>query len=141
MAPPPGGDAESRERVAILSIVAGLAVSAASLALAAAGDAPYLSVDRLSPWLVSFAIGLFVALFATPFAIHGRIGGRLEADARWERALLWWGAVAIVALLIGALVGLPSGFASDSLAGSGGLVVAVEAALVLATLATWLLSG
>ena len=26
-----------------------------------------------------------------PFAIFGRLGGVLEADARWERAVLWWG--------------------------------------------------
>ena len=65
----------------------------------------------------------------------------LEADARWERALLWWGAIAIAALAVGLLLGLPSGFASDSLAGSVGLVTCVEAGLVLGTLAIWLLSG
>ena len=80
------------------------------------------------------------ALFATPFAIHARLGGMLEADARWERALLWWGAVARAARRRPA-VGLPSGFDSDSLAGSLGLVTVVEAALVLATLVVWLISG
>ena len=141
MTPPAPGEAHSRERVAILFIIGGGALALASLALAATDEAPYLSFDRLSPWLVGFAIGLFAALFAAPFAIHGRTTSRLEADARWERALLWWGAVAIFALAGGLLVGLPSGFASDSLAGSAGLVVAVEGALVLATLASWLLSG
>jgi hypothetical protein len=76
-----------------------------------------------------FAIGLFVALFATPFAIHVALGGGLEADARWERALLLWGAVALGAVAIGLLCGLPSGFGSASLAGSIGPVMVVEAAL------------
>ena len=65
----------------------------------------------------------------------------LEADARWERALLWWGAVALAALALGLLLGLPSGFGSDSLAGSVGLVICVEAVLVLGTLVAWLISG
>jgi hypothetical protein len=65
----------------------------------------------------------------------------LEADARWERALLWWGAVSVAVPGLGLLCGLPSGFASNSLAGSIGLVAVVEAVLVLATLLVWLVSG
>ena len=141
MTSPPAGRAQARERVASLSALGGAVLAAASLALAAADGAPYLSFDLLSPGLVGFAIGLFASLFALPFLIHARIGGRLEADARWERALLWWGALALLALGVGLLLGLPSGFASDSLAGSAGLVVTVEAGLVLGTLAAWLLTG
>ena len=132
---------EARERLAILGLMAGGAIAAVSLPLAAVEGAPYLSLDGLSPWLVTFAVGLFAALFAAPFAIHTRIGGRLEADARWERSLLWWGAITLGLLALGLLLGLPSGFASDSLAGSVGAVIAVEAALVLGTLVVWLLSG
>lgn len=124
-----------------LFIAAGLATALVSLALAGAAGPPYLSLSELNPWLVVFAIGLFAALFATPFAIHARVGGLLEADARWERALLLWGAVALAALGLGLLAGLPSGFGSDSLAGSAGLVAVVEAVLVLGTLAAWLLAG
>ena len=93
-----------------------------SIPLAAAAGPPYLSLSALSPWLVTFSIGLFVALFAAPFAIHGRLGGLLEADARWERALLWWGAASLILLAAGILLGLAGDFASDSLAGSVGLV-------------------
>jgi hypothetical protein len=84
---------------------------------------------------------LFATLFATPFAIHGRLGGRLEADARWERALVIWGGVAALVGGVGLLCGLPSGFDADSLAGAIGIVTVAEAALVIATLAAWLISG
>ena len=130
-----------RARLAILGLAAGGAVALVSLPLAAAGGEPYLSLDALSPWVVTFAIGLFVALFAIPFAIHTRLGGLLEADVRWERALLWWGAVTVGLLALGLLMGWPADFASDSLAGSVGLVIVVEAVLVLGTLLVWLLSG
>lgn len=128
-------------RRAALFVAAGLAVAGFSLALAGAAGAPYLSLGELNPWLVGFAIGLFVALFAAPFAIRARVGGLLEDDARWERALLLWGALALAALGLGLLLGLPSGFGSDSLAGSAGLVIVVEAVLVLGTLLAWLLAG
>jgi hypothetical protein len=130
-----------QERRATLFVVAGAATAIVSIPLAAAGGPPYLSLGSLSPWIVTYATGLFAALFATPFLIHSRLAGNLEADARWERALLWWGGVAIAALAIGLAAGLPSGFASDSLAGSAGLVTVVEAALVLGTLVVWLISG
>ena len=100
-----------------------------------------LSFNSLSPWLVTYAIGLFAALFAAPFLIHTRIGGELEADARWERALLWWGVVAAAVLGASLLCGLPSGFDSGSLGGAIAIVGICEALLVLATLVFWLLSG
>jgi hypothetical protein len=124
-----------------LFLAGGLAVALVSIALAAAAGEPYLSLEELNPWLVTFAIGLFAALFATPFAIQGRLGGLLEADASWERALLLWGGVSVCVLGAGLLCGLPSGFSSGSLAGSIGLTTVAEAVLVLATLLVWLLSG
>lgn len=124
-----------------LFVAFGLGVAAVSIMLATIGDGPYLSLDRLSPWLVTYAIGLFTALFASPFAIHRRLGGLLEADARWERSLLWWGALASATLALALVVGLGAGFDSESLAGSLALVTAVESGLVLGTLAIWLLTG
>jgi len=129
------------QRRALLFVLAGACLATVSIPLAAAAGPPYLSLASLSPWIVTFAIGLFAALFATPFLIHARLGDELEADARWERALLWWGAVSIGVLAAGVLCGLPSGFAGDSLGGAVALVAVVEAVLVLATLVIWLLSG
>ena len=135
------GDEPRLERDPSPFLVAGSAVAIASIGLAAVGGPPYLSLESLSPWLVTFAIGLFATLFAAPFAIHRRLSGRLEADARWERALLLWGAVTLGVLAVGAVLGLGGSFAGDSLAGSLGLVIVAEAVLVLATLIVWLLSG
>jgi hypothetical protein len=132
---------ESRSRGPVLALVTGCALVAVSVPLAARAGGPYLSLHRLSPWLVVFAIGLFLALFATPFALHAGLGGLLEDDARWERALLWWGAVALAVLAAGLVVGLAAGFDGDSLAGSLAGVVVGEAVLVLATLTAWLVSG
>ncbi len=129
------------ERRPLLFVLAGTAIAIVSIPLAAAAGPPYLSFDALSPWIVSYAIGLFCALFATPFLIHSRLGGTLEADARWERAVLLWGAVAIGLLGASIICGLPSGFDSGSLGGAIGLVGITEAVLVLATLTVWLISG
>ena len=112
-----------------------------SVLFAGATGPPYLSLSALNPWLVVYAIGLFGALFATPFVIHARLGGALEADARWERALVLWGAVALAALALGLVAGLPSGFDSGSLAGSLGAVTVGEAVLVLGSLVAWLLAN
>jgi hypothetical protein len=129
------------DRRPVLFLVSGAALAAASILLAAAAGAPYLSFASLSPWIVSFAIGLFAALFATPFVIHSRLPGKLEADARWERAVLLWGAVALGLLGLSILCGLPSGFDTGSLSGALALVGIAEAVLVLATLTLWLISN
>ena len=122
-----------------LAIGAGTVV--VSVLLAAAAGPPYLSFGALSPWIVTLAIGLFAALFATPFAVHGRLSDELERDSRWERALLIWGGVALGLLAVGVLFGLPSGFDTDALFGAIAIVAIVEAILVLATLVMWMLSN
>lgn len=128
-------------RVPAICLGLGIVVAFFSVVLAGIAGPPYLSLASMSPWIVVFAVALFAAGFAAPFVIHALLGGRLEDDARWERALLLWGGATLVALGVGLLVGLPSGFAADSLAGSVGIVIVVEAVLVLGTLVAWLLSG
>ncbi len=135
------GEADSRGRRAALALAGGTGMAVASIPLAALAGPPYLSLEELNPWLVTFAIGLFASLFAVPFALHAGFGRLLEDDARWERALLWWGAVTAAVLAVALAIGLAAGFDGDSLAGSLVAVAATEAALVLATLAVWLISG
>ena len=135
----PKSDAE--ERRPRLFFAGGAAIAVVSILLAGAAGPPYLSLSDLSPWLVVYAVGLFAALFATPFVFHARLGGELEADARWDRALLLWGAVALLALAVGLLVGLPSGFDSESLPGSFAAVTVAESVLVIGSLLAWLLAN
>ncbi len=129
------------DRRPYLFLLGGVATAVVSIALAGIAGPPYLALESLSPWIVTYAIGLFAALFATPFAIYGRLGGILEADARWERAVLWWAAVAAAVLIVAAICGLATGFDPDTLGGAVALVGGTEAVLVLATLVLWLLSG
>lgn len=128
-------------RVPALIAVGGAAIAAVSIPLLAAAGRPFLSLESLSPWLVTYAIGLFAALFAAPFAIHRRVSAPLEADARWERAVLWWAALSAGVLGVGLLAGLGSSFDSDTLAGAIALVTVAEAVLVLATIVIWMLNG
>ena len=133
--------ANSTDRRPALFIAVGAGTALASILLAAAAGPPYLSLDSLSPWIVTLAIGLFAALFAVPFALHARLSGQLEGDARWERALVIWGGVALAVLALGLVCGLPSGFDTDTLFGAIAIVLVVEAVLVLATLVVWMLSN
>ena len=133
--PPDGRAGRPRDdRRPTLFLVGGAATAVVSVALAGAAGAPYLALDSLSPWIVTFAIGLFCALFATPFAILARLGGELEADARWERAVLWWGASRSGCWRSPCSAGCASGFDPDTLGGAIALVAGTEAVLVLATL-------
>jgi hypothetical protein len=90
-----------------------------------------------------FAFGLLGALFATPFAIERRMRSRYEdSERRWERSLLAWGAIAIGVLLAGYLLGVSADWASGtSLAGAAGLLITIEALIVIGTMVVWLLSG
>lgn len=131
------------ERLPLLGVLGGAGLAAVSLLLAGAAGAPYLDTDAVNGWIVAFAAGLLGCLFAAPFAIERRMRGSVpDSDKRWERALLAWGALAIVVLLGGFLLGVSADWASaSSLAGAAGLLITIEAVLVLGTLVVWLLSG
>ncbi len=144
---PPAGqtdeaDAGAPARGPALWLLGGLAVALASLLFSAVSGEPYLSLKSVNPWIVVFSVGLFAALFATPFVLRS-VDGRADGDSeqRWERALLLWGAVTVALLVVFVPIGLATGFSSDSLFGSVALVVVGEAVLVLGTLVAWLLSG
>ena len=132
-----------KERLPRLAAVSGLAVAVSAMLLASATGAPYLTADGVNGWIVVFAAGAFAALFATPFMIERRLRAAIaDSDKRWERALLYWGAISIVALGAGILLGASADWASgDSLAAAAGLLLTIEAVLVLGVMVVWLLSG
>ena len=131
------------ERLPTLAAVAGVAIAAAALLLASATGAPYLTADGVNGWLIVFAAAAFAVLFAVPFVIERRLRPAIaESDRRWERALLYWGAISIVALGVGILAGASADWASgDSLAAAAGLLLTIESVLVLGAMVVWLLSG
>jgi hypothetical protein len=123
-------------------VFAGALVAAGALILAALSGPPYLSTDGVNGWIVLFAAGLFAALLGTPFALEARLrASHPESDARWDRVVPLWGAIALALLLAGTLTGASAGFAGDSLAGSAGLLTTIESGLVVVALIFVLLSG
>ena len=132
------GDSERSGRVAALLAVGGGATAVVSLALAGAAGEPYLGADGVNGWLVVFAAGLLAALVAFPFGVELRLRQRYpDRDRRWEVALLIWGAVSVAVLAVAVLAGFDTG----TLGGAAGLIAAIEAGLVIATIGVWLLSG
>ena len=126
----------------VLVVLAGGLVAAGALVLAAVSGPPYLSTDGVNGWLVLFAAALFAALLAVPFALERRLrGSHPQSDARWDRVVPVWGAIAFALLVAGILTGASGAFAGDSLAGSAGLLATIEAGLVVVALAFVLLSG
>jgi hypothetical protein len=129
-------------RTPALAVLGGSLAALASLGLAAAAGPPYLSADSVNGWIVVFAAALLAALFAMPFLIERLLRARLDdRDARWEQALLAWGALAVGMLVVGFLAGAGGGWSGDSLAGSAGLIATIESGLVIGTMVVWLLSG
>ena len=126
-----------------IGIVGGSAVALMSIALAAVAGSPYLSFSSLNPWIALFAVALFVALCAVPFALNQRIVGRdPEKTEAWEQAMVVWGAIAFVVLALGAVLIFAGEFSpSASLADAIGLLMTAESGLVLGVLLSWLLSG
>jgi hypothetical protein len=137
------GEAEPPAPWPTLALLGGLALGAASLVLAAVDGPPYLSLSSLSPWIAIFATAAFVCLFAVPFAANLRIvGGDPDRAEAWEGAMLAWGAIALALLGVGALLSFPGGLApAQSLADAVGLLLVVEAGMVLAVLLAWVLSS
>ena len=132
------GDGERGGRFAALLALVGVATATVSLLAAGATGAPYLEAGGVNGWVVVFAAGLLAALIALPFGLELRLRERYpNRDRRWEVALLVWGAIAVAVLG----VALIAGFDTGTLAGAAGLIAAIEAGAVIATLAVWLLSG
>jgi hypothetical protein len=132
----------SPARAPFLALFAAALLAVAALILAAASGPPYLGTGGVNGWIVVFAAAVFTALLTVPFAIERRLrASHPKDDARWDRAVPLWGAVALAVLVAGALVGAGGSFAGDSLAGAAGLVATIEAGLVVVALGAVLLSG
>ena len=132
------GDGERSGRFAALLAIGGAGTAVVSALLAAAAGEPYLEADGVNPWIVVFAAGLMAALIAFPFGLEVRLRERYpDRDKRWEAALVVWGLVAGALLALG----LIAGFDTATLGGALGLILALEAALIVATVVVWLLAG
>jgi hypothetical protein len=127
----------------LIALAGGLVVAAISVLLAAVDGPPYLSLSSLSPWIVVFAAAAFVALFAVPFAANRLTVAADPSRAEgWERAMLLWGAVALVTLGLGVAMIAVGGFSpARSLDDAVGLLLAIEAGLVVLVLLAWILAG
>ena len=132
------GDGGRSGRFSALLALGGAATAAASILLAAAAGGPYLEAEGVSVWLVVFAASLMAALLAFPFSLEGRLRERYpDRDKRWEASLVLWGLAAGILLA----AGLAVGFDTSTLGGAIGVILVIECALVLGTVAVWLVSG
>jgi hypothetical protein len=127
----------------VLALVISSAVALIALVLALLAGAPYLDLSSLNGWVAVFAVAAFGALFSLPFAIERMLkAAHPERAEYWERAMLYWCAVATAALVLGGVLIAAGGFSpGSSLADAAGLLIAIEAAMVVVTLVVWLLSG
>jgi hypothetical protein len=126
-----------------LALVASSAVALVALLLAALTGGPYLDLSSLNAWVAIFAVAAFAALFSVPFAVERLLKvAHPERAEYWERAMLLWGAVATAVLVLGGALIAPGGFSPGAtLADAIGLLLAIEAGMVVVTLLAWLLSG
>ncbi len=132
------GDEERSGRFAALLAVGGAGTAVVSVVLAGAAGEPYIGADGVNGWIVVFAAGLMAALIAFPFGLEVRLRERYDdRDKRWETSLVIWGAVAAALLAVGIL----AGFDTATLPGALGLILAIESAIVVATVAFWLLTS
>jgi hypothetical protein len=129
-------------RVPSTAALGGLGLAAISLILAGASGGPYLTADSVNGWIVVFAVGVGAALGALPFALERRLRERIEdGDARWERAMLIWAGVATPVLIAGIALASGGDWSGHTLAGAAGLILTIEAGLVVGAIVVALLSG
>jgi hypothetical protein len=122
--------------------VGGGSLAAVSVTLATITGPPYLSSAGVNGWILAFAAGLFAFLLTVPFMVEARLRSRYpDRDARWDRAVPAWGAIGLLVLAAGALIGTGGEFSGDSLAGAAGLLATIEGGLVLIAVLSMMLSG
>lgn len=119
------------------------ALAVVSLIFAGLAGGPYLDLSDLNVWVAAFAVFAFAALFSVPFALERLLSSSdPERAEHTERAMMIWGAVATAALALGGLLMAAGGFSpASSLADAAGLLLAIDAGLIVVTLLAWLLAG
>jgi hypothetical protein len=127
----------------LIALAGSLGVAAVSVLLAAVDGPPYLSLSSLSPWIVVFAAAAFAALIAVPFAVNRIIVAADPSRAEgWERAMVLWGAVALATLGLGAVMISIGGFSpARSLDDAIGLLLVIEAGMIVLVLLAWILAS
>lgn len=124
----------SSRGLALLGLGAGLIALVAAIGVASS-DGPRLTLGRVDPWLVAFAVGLAVLLAVVPFAFHLKAAERVaDRERRWEWALTAWGIVTLVLALLFVAIGLIAGFDPGGAGGSLAVVGCFECGLILAAL-------
>jgi hypothetical protein len=134
--------AESAGSAPALALVASLAVAIVSIVLAGISGGPYLDLSSLNLWVAVFAVAAFGALLLIPFATERRLKAAHPEQGEFsERSLLIWGGAAAITLFIGAVLIAAYGFSpASSLADAIGLLLVIDAGMVVATLIVWILS-
>jgi hypothetical protein len=129
-------------RLPLVAAMGGLGLAVIALILAGASGGPYLTADSVNGWIVVFAVGVGAVLGALPFAFERRLRGRIaDGDARWERAMLIWAAVATPGLIGGIALASGGDWSGATLGGAAGLILVIEAGLVAGGIVVALLSG
>ncbi len=125
-----------------IAIAAGLGAMTLGFLIALLSDGPYLTTDGINAGVILFAVGLFAALFATPFAFErSRRATEPDRDRRWERALIRWGVVAGAVFGVGLGLALVLGPHGRTLGGSIAIVTLADALLIIGTLVAWMFSN
>ncbi len=129
------------QRASVVLAFAGLGVAAIGALGVATGEGTRLSLGDLDPWLVVYAVGLFIALGAAPYGLYDRYAARIEdRDARWDRALTVWGGFSLLGGLAFIAFGMLAGFDPATAEGSLAIVGAGACALVFGTLLAFVLT-
>lgn len=131
----------SNARIAGLVALAGVGVAAVGILGMAGSDGPYLGFDGVNAWAVIYAVGLFAALGAVPFALHARAVQRVEdVDRHWELALSQWAGLSLIAGLAFIVIGATGSFDTDTVSGAVAIGGLVEVGLIVGALLVLLLT-
>ncbi len=129
-----------RARILDLGARAGGLLAAVGLIATLLTDGPYLSGERLNPWLICWGVGLFTLLLFAPFALHRRIAADTrDRDRRWELAVVAWGGMALVGVLVFGALALASGFGTADPLGAVAIVGLIECGLVVGSVGVLIL--